>query len=358
MSLSTFFSWTSDDAATGELPALYPIALRKEDFINVDLVNIYSKILTDVVERTHGLKDESKSLLWDNCVMSESSDGLITLLCSAMADQKELFLVYKPALKVIRKATSQEQEQIKADYQKAGKSSVGIFISFKKYHKSEMLKLYADLEYCTIDALNKSLNLSKALQFKMSDLRGSVSLSDSTNVKAQAKAVADSLSDGKNVLLDAKDNIITQMPDLAAVENAMRFIDQKRSFYLGMPASYINGIAPKGLGDTGEGDAKSVERGLKSYYDSIIKPVLEAIFDGTKVTFKSDNSGQIASSLEALKTFDITSDELISAENKLKIINTLFDLPEDSVGDAPEPVEVVASAGGFNPKGATNQGFR
>ncbi len=91
------------------------------------------------------------------------------------------------------------------------------------------------------------------------------------------------------------------------------------------------------MGDSGEGDAKAVERGLKNYFFSIVKPVLETIF-GIKATFKSEDFRQISSSLEALKTFELTSDELISQDNKRIIINKLFGLPEDEKGDPPDPM--------------------
>ncbi len=343
MSLSSMFGW-SQQSGPQELPDLFPLGIAEKEFVTVDVISVFSKILTDVIERTQGLADQYQPSLWDNCVQSENSDGLITLLAKAMAGKKDLFLVYDSAVKLLRLATNAEEITIRADYAAKGESSVGAFISFKNYSRSDMVRLYSALEYCAIAGLNKSMNLGKALQFKINDLRGSVSLVDSEAAKTQAGTMARALSRGKDIVLDAKDLVETLKPDVKAVAEGIAFLDAKRSFYLGMPASYITGELAKGLGDSGQGDAKAIDRGLKNYFFSIIKPVLEAVF-GAKTTFKSEDFEQILSSLEALKIFELTSDELIGHDNKNLIINKLFGLPEDEVGDPPEKIDPMAVPG-------------
>jgi hypothetical protein len=332
--LTTWFGWSSSTERGSDLPDLFPLGLAEDVFVKTDVINIYTKILTDVIERTQGIPDNFEVSIWDNCLQSEASEGLVTLLAKAMADKKDLFLVFDKSVKVLRKATIEEERQIREDYKKGASSPTGAFVSFKNYSRTDMLILYSALEYCTIAGLNKSMNLSKAIQFKVSELRSSVSLADSSAASAQGLTIATALKNGKDVLLDAKDSVATASPDLTATQASMGFLNQKRSFYLGMPASYITGEAPKGLGDSGEGDAKAVERGLKNYFFSIVKPVVEAVF-GSKTTFKSEDFVQLSTSLEAMKTFELTSDELISQDNKRIIINKLFGLPEDTKGDPP-----------------------
>jgi len=179
------------------------------------------------------------------------------------------------------------------------------------------------------------------LQFKMKSLRASVSEGDSETVVAQAKAIAKALGDGGDVLLDGEDTIETLIPDLGAATKSMDFIAQKQSFYLGVPATYLTGLAPSGLGDSGEGDRKAVERGLKPFFQSIIKPVLDSIFDA-QVTFKTEDFGGVTAALMALKDFEITTDELISAEDKKLIIHKMFNLstdPKDLKITKTKPVE-------------------
>lgn len=337
---SIISSGSSADHA--EIKNVFPFPISERDFVTIDLVNIYARILTDVLERTQGFNSEEQSLFWDNCLASEHSEGLVTMLATAMAGKHDLFIVYDKALKLIRKANTAEENIIKADYKKMGLSKAGVFISFKAYRKTDMLKIYSTLEYCAISSLNKSMNLSKALQFKAKNLRSSVSLSDSTEAAKQAQAVALALGNGNDVLVDAEDSLESMKPDLEAANSSMEFINQKRSFYLGLPAAYITGLSAKSMSDSGNGEAKAVERGLTGYYFSIIKPVCEAMFNKT-TEFKTEDYEQISTSLEVLKTFEITSDELLSKNNKQLIINRQFGLPDDAKGDAPKKTEAAPS---------------
>lgn len=328
-----------DAPTTEELPDIYSMSITQADFVTVDIVSIYSKILTDVLERTHGLSDDQVALLWDNCLKSNAIDGVITLLAKAMADKADLFLVYEKGPGVIRVATNDERTKIEEDYKKQAKSSIGVFVTFKNFKRSDMIRFYIGLEYCTVAALNKSMNLSKAIQLKISELRSGVSLTDSAQTKAQGVLIANSLARGGDVMIDAKDSIETNVPDLTAVKAAIEFLINKLSFYLGMPDSYLIGEQTEGIGSSGENDMRAVERGLKAYYFSIMKPVLEAIF-GATLSYKTQDVRQITSSLEALKTFDLISEEFVSKENKQKIINQLLNLPEDAEGD---PVKATAN---------------
>lgn len=333
--MSSWFSWLGNSSSKSELPNIFPLPVENAAFVANDVQAIYSRILTDVLERTQGIPEEKKKLLWDNCVANEVPDGLVTLLAKAMTDKSELFIVFDRATKVLRKATPEEQAQIKADYSKGAESKVGTYITFKNYKRTDMVKLYSALEYCNVAALYKTSNLSKAIQLKMTDLRGSVALTDAARAESQAKAMAEGLAAGKDVLMDAKDIIETAKPDLTATKSAMSFINEKRSFYLGLPPSYMGETDGASLGDTGKGDARKVERGLSNYFFAIIKPVVDAVFS-INSTFESDDFDQLTSALEALKTFELTSDEYLSHETKLTIVNKLFGLPPETEGDDPK----------------------
>lgn len=330
MNLSELFGWNKPAAGADELPDIFPMPVAQSDFVRTDIVSIYGKILTDVLERTHGLNEDQIGICWDSCVKSSSSDGLITRFARGMSEKQDMFLVYEKAVGVVRPATQVEMAQIKTDYETQGESSVGVFISFKNFSRSDMVKFYLSLEFLTVGSLHKSMNLSKAVQIKIADLRASVSLVDQDGAKSQAQAIAKSLGAGKDVLLDAKDTIETSIPNLSAVKESISFLVKKLSFYLGLPESYLVGEQTAGIGSTGENDLRAVERGLKSYYFSILKPAFESLF-GVKTSYKSQDFRQIASSSEILKTFALVDDSLVSAENKRRIVNRLLDLPEEAV---------------------------
>jgi hypothetical protein len=318
-----FFGLTVGTRSTGSayLPDTFPMPIASNVFVENDVQAVYAKILTDVIERCDGIPEEAQPSLWDSCLQSEAPEGLVTILSKSMEKMTELFLVYKDT--VLRHATSEETAQIRADYKKSGKSNVGVYVSFKNYKKTEMVQLYSTLEYCVISALYKGSNLSKAIQYKISDLRSSVGLTDSALAKAQAKEVADALALGRDVMLDAKDEIASHKPDLEATKQSIEFLDSKRCFYLGLPRSYINGEQSGGLSDTGSGDSKAIERGLKNYFVSIVKPVLEAVF-GIKVTYKGTDMVQIDTALEAMKTFELVGENLLSLETKRSVIAKLL----------------------------------
>lgn len=333
MKLFSFLNRTSDASGDCELPDIYPLALTCNVFIKADLKATYRKILTDTLERTHGLNDDQSQLLWDNCVQNESTSGLVTLLVEAMINKADLFLVHNKAVKVLRPATSAEQQQIRADYKQKGDSKIGVFLSFRNYDRTDMLSIYAALEHCILASLHKTVNISKAVQIKMSELRASTSLADSGVATAQAKALAEALKSGKDVFLDADDEITTATPNIAPTEKAITFLDAKRAYYLDLPISYVSGLQTPGIGSTGEADMRAVERGLKQYFFSIIQPTLKAIFDAD-TEFKSQDFRQITSALEALKTFDLVSDENFSVEAKREILARMFDIDPDAEAKA------------------------
>lgn len=336
------------------IPNIYPLSCQFDLFVKADLKYIYTKILTDVVQRTQGIGDKIQTALWDNCLESEASKGLISLIAEAMVDKAELCLTYRND--VLRKATQEETAQIKSDYKASNKSSVGVFISFKSYDRTDMLKIYSGMEYAVLNSLNKSMNLSKAIQLKMANMRKSVGGFDSAQIVEQAKAIATGLSEGEDVLLDKEDAIETSTPEMSSTEQAIRLLDAKRAFFLSMPISYVTGLQTSGIGSTGEADTLAVERGLAQYYVSIIKPVMSALFRA-ETKFKSQNFRLIGPALEAAKTFELISDDHISHEQKGVILRGLLDLEEDAkkkdkvekaVKEAIAGTDASAAGGGAN----------
>ncbi len=324
----SIFSWafkSNAELGNSEIQSLFSLGISCEEFVKADMLQTYVKILTDVAERTHGLKDEQEPLLWDSAVQTNANEGLITLLAGAMVEKSELFLVYAQSVKVIRKATAAEETEIRADYKAKGESGTGVFISFKNYWRSDLLKLYSSLEHAVLASLNKTVNVAKSIQLKISDLRSSVSLNDSGIAREQAKSIAQAMRNGNDILIDAKDSVETAKPDTAPTEKAISFLDSKRAFVLGLPLAYVVGEQTGGIGATGEADMRAVERGLRQYFVSIIRPVFEVIFD-EDVEFKTQDFRQITSALEVLKMFDLTSEQNLSSKTKQNITARVFDV--------------------------------
>jgi len=247
------------------------------------------------------------------------------MLADAMLVKSDLFLVYKPSVEILRRADETERRQIEADYKAAGKSTVGIFISFRNYRKTEMLRVFSEMEYCIMASLHKTVNLAKAVQLKMSEMRSSVSLADSSVTIEQARSIADALRAGRDIVIDAKDDVTTSTPDLEPTKQAIAFLDAKRAFHLSLPLAYISGLQSGGIGSTGDADARAIDRGLKQYFVSILQPVFEEVF-GVDVEYRPEDDRQIEAGLEVLKAFELVSDTYLSAETKRTIVARVFDV--------------------------------
>lgn len=329
---------------------LFSLPVAEADFVRIEIETMFAKILTDVLERTEGVSDKIMPLLFDNCVQSETGDGLITLLAKAMTSKGELFLIYKGNLGTLREADGTESAKIREDYKKDGKSALGVFISFRNYKRTDMLKFYGMIEFSTIGGLYKQAKVSEALQFKMKELRTSVGLGDSEVAKVQAKDMSDALAAGQDILMDGGDEIVSPTPDLGPIKQSIDFLDAKRTTYLGMPRSYFSGEGQSGIGDSGNADQKAVERGLKGYYFAIVKPALKAIF-GIETNFQSEQSDQTTLGLEAARSFELIGEEYISKENKLAIVNRLLNVKSKLGTEAPPP-----ATPGRTPPGAGGDG--
>jgi hypothetical protein len=242
-----------------------------------------------------------------------------------MTDKADLFIVYIPSINLLRRANDTEKEKIIADYKSTGKSSQGIYISFKRYRRTQMLEIYSAFEYCVLGSLNKMLNIAKALQLKIHELRASTSLADSGVAVAQAQSIAKALRNGNDIMIDKLDDIMTANPDTSTSEKSISFLDTKRAFILDLPIAYVTGKQTGGIGSSGENDMRAVERGLKQYFVSIVQPVLKALFEA-ETEFKSQDFRQMTTALEVLKTFDLVSDENMPKEMKLEILARVFDV--------------------------------
>lgn len=328
MSVLSFLFPTGTKTTELSLGEIFPLKIIAQDtFIKQDVLSTFKKILRDVLAKTHGLNDEQSQAMNDSCVATDAAKGLVTLLSETMYNQTDIYIVYKN--NVIRIADAEEKKQIEADYKKQASSKVGIYVSFKNYDAATRLKLYSALEFLSTCSIYAQSNLSKSVQVKIDKLRASVSLTDADAAIAQAQAIASALKAGNATLLDSGDAIVVPTVDTSAIEKALEFINAKRAEILGMPITWLEGVTASGLSNSGEADQRAVERGLKFYFDWIIRPVCYALF-GVKVTFKTQDFRLLTSALEALRTFDMTSDSYLPQEKKIEIVARVFDIePEE-----------------------------
>lgn len=334
------FQFGQPQSVLTNLPVVWEMKLRASLYIEIQLRSIYARILSEVLARSHEIPDEFRPLLRDS-MEGMGQLGLIEQLVCAMANQSELILKYDAGILYVPEYA--EKYKILLDWKAGKKSPRTLVMSFQKYYKTTMLRQYLEHKYLLLCTQNKALNLSSALQIKISDLRSSVSLSDSDKAKDQAVQIAQSLLNGSPALLDAKDMLELLTPDMGPLKEVGHDLHSEISLILGLPISWVAGTQKVGLGDSGDADSRSIERGLEPYFWESIYPSFVHLFDH-KLKFKSEDYKNMAQALEAVKIFELIGETFLSVDNKRLIVSKLFDIPLEELPDGPaeEPIALPA----------------
>ncbi|MDR3050006.1 MAG: hypothetical protein LBV16_09295 [Elusimicrobiota bacterium] len=303
-------------------------SISKALFIEYALENIYRKILTDCYAKSQGISDKNKVFYWDSVVKSwgksAAGAGLITMLSKCMAKKADLFLTFKES--VLREANSSEQKEIENGFKnKDNKAAVsnGFWFSFTDYTLTDILKVLYLFQYLILASAHTGMNVAKAVQLKIHELRNTIAYSEKDQAAEQAIAIMSGLKSGKAVLLDALDKIENAAVDMKSTETAIAFVNNLISFYLNMPLSYINGQLTTGISTTGESDNIAVERGLEAFFNSIFKPVSDEIFK-SDLSFVSDNWRVLQSGAVILQTMSMLDDNILALDIKRNVVNAIF----------------------------------
>jgi len=307
------------------LDAPFCIKFTASHFEKIKTENLYKKILQRCYSRSEGAKDAEKiQSLFDSSEKSGSPRGLISLLAKAMADKAEIAVIYGSG--VTRLANSAEKEQIKKDYEKTAKSSLGILLSFKDYCLTDLVNGYMSMIYDILSTMNTQVGLAKALQIKVSMLRGTVSVNGKDEPIAQAKAINEALTKGQSVLLDEKDKVEVLALDSDSVKNAMTLIYSQLCAEIGMPLSFVTGELASGMSATGEADSNQQEEGLQDFFNSIFKPCCDKLY-GWDLRFVSDDWRYFSSMIGSLIAVENSS--LLSDQQKRAFADRLMPIGKD-----------------------------
>jgi hypothetical protein len=304
----------------------FPFPISQVGYVGNRLMHLYSKILRDCYSRTAGIDDKLKPLFWDTVVKSygksNADKGLISLLADAMANRKDLFLIYRKD--VLRTADNAETQEIKEAFER-GKSAKGggFWFSFRGFEMSLILDVLLSLQFAAMSTTYTGMNASKALQLKIHQLRVLVADSEKEAPQKQAKAIVDGIKNGNSVLLDALDKVETTAVDMTSTKTSIDFIGGLIAETLNMPLYYVNGELQTGLNATGEADNSAVERGLEAFFNSIFKPVVDELFN-LQVSFVSEKWRLLLSSGSALKTLESISEQIIPLRVKQKVAESVL----------------------------------
>jgi len=323
MSAKDFFGGlfrSSSEETEIRLEAPFCMKISKTEFCKIKTELLYKKILNRVYSRTEGAKGDDKiNSLFDSMERSGAPRGLISLLACAMTNKKEMGIIYRDG--VVREANYDEKKIIEEDYKKFAKSSKGVLVDFRKYDLTDLMFAYMAIIYDILTSLNTQVGLAKALQIKISNLRGTVSAVGKDEPIEQAKKINESLKTGRSVLLDAKDTVETLKIDAGSIESAIKFVCALIASELGVSLSFITGELTTGMSATGEADANADEYGFQDFFNSIFKPVCDKLYNWD-LRFISDDWRYFSAMIGSLIAVENSS--LLSEEQKKAFADRLM----------------------------------
>jgi hypothetical protein len=309
------------------ISAIWDMQLRSNIYTEIYLNAIFTRILSEVFYRSEPISDEFRRLLRTSYAGS-GQKGLIEYIVCAMVGQKDLVLKYEAG--ILHEPNYGEKSKILDDVKKGTKLEQTLVLSFREYHKVTVLRQYLLHKYLLLCTQNKALNISTALQLKIDGLRSTVGMKDFKSEGGpydQAKEIVNALLDGRPAVLDSKDTLDLLAPDISPLKEVSSDLHSEMAFILGMPISWISGIQKGGLGDSGDADARAIERGLEPYFWESAYPSFESLF-GVKLKFQTEDYRNIQPALEAMRTFQLDEGELLPKEIQQKILYQLLDIKE------------------------------
>lgn len=309
MSIKDIFSFQKKDTPTDYSVSLsFPLAYNNKnaEFAHTFVLELYRRILTDCFNHAANFETDKQGALWDSVLSygaGKGAEGLISALANAMTSRKDkVYLVLDD--RFIRAATQQEEKEIDANPLKKG----AVCLCFADFKQATILLVLASLVERLLENANAGLNISRSVLIQIANLRENISLANSADAIAQAKAIEQGLKSGKGALLDAADKVEVPVFNTDPLESALETLYGLMSFFTGLPRAYVSGELTGGLNSTGEGDADATEQGLKFYFSSIFKPVCDQLF-GVDLKFKTSQWRKLAEIANLLPVVD-ASDSL------------------------------------------------
>lgn len=303
-----------------DLIAPFCVEMKAADFVDFKVITLYAKILRRCYAKSSGLSDEQAANLWDSVDLGDAQHGIINKVSFAMAKKKELILFKDGG--IVREAEQAEADQIKKDYEERGRSDKGVYLNFKKYAMTDVLRLYMAFIFEIIRGAWVNVNLTKALQLKIADARKTIAASDAADPMQVASNVVNALKDGKSVFLDAGDEVKTTDLQTQAIKDALSLVYGLLAGELGVSTAFICGELTSGMAVTGEADVNANEDGIKDFFNSVFKPIMDKLF-GVSLKFKSDNWRRIKEFAQIIPFVETA--EYISEEKKRELLERLFE---------------------------------
>ena len=298
--------------AGSDLVAPWRLDLDRIEFVRLKIFSLMQKIFKDCYRFSTKLKDKDKELaLFDTIVYKDAQFGLISLIAWMIATFDTKYLVY--AHGVVREATPEEQAKIDEDYKSGMTYKYGIILDFKKYSIGKLLAHYFHQIYTIEQANNNSLALGGTVQYKVSDLRSKIGLTESMSdeTRNQAKEVCRYAKDGKPIVIDAADSLeqTDAGKNVSVADSSRDRCYRELAAALGGPVSYITGQDEEttGSGYSYERLDGRAEDMIRNFWITVFEPIIKTLMQ-SKIDFVSQKWMTVKEnlgSISMIETIDV-----------------------------------------------------
>ena len=303
----------------------FNLSLKETEFVDYMVSDLYQSILTMCFDKIifpdaeKDFKDKITPSFYDNLSVEGINKGIIKNLAYGIVQNQKVFLVNASAGDniIVRQGT---QEELQKYEKEQGNIKNQIQMDFTKYNQSKVLKLFYSMIYWIIRATNTNVKISNSVLVKIAKLRELVAKEDAEEVIKQAKEINDAIKRGNSIVADKDDTMERLEINSQATKDALDVAFSLVSGLIKMPLSFVNGELTTGLTQTGDSDNLAIERGLKNYYYTILKPCTEKLFD-TKIRFTSDNTAKLKTLIGILPQLELST--LLTDDEKRAIIEDL-----------------------------------
>lgn len=307
-----------------DLKLCFNLKLGEKDFVDYMVSDLYQTILTMVFDKMifpskKDLKDEITASYYDNLSVEGINKGIIKNLALGIVQNQTVFFVNASTGKdvIVRLGTTEEEQK----YDEAeGNIKKQVKMDFTKFNQVKLLKLFYQMIYWIIRATNTNVKISNAVLVKIARLRELVAKEDADDVVKQAKEINDAIKSGNSIIADKDDTMERLEIKSQSTKEALDVVFSLISGLVKMPLSFVNGELTTGLTQTGDSDNLAIERGLKNYYYTILKPCSEKLFDA-KSSFVSDNTARLKTLIGILPQLELS--EILTDEEKRLIVENL-----------------------------------
>lgn len=309
-----FLGFKNRAPRTAEMTTLacpYKLCMCEGDFVRVKTLALLERILKRCYHKTVGINENAFDNIAQSVFLSVEGgaerNGTIPLVARAMLDRAKIYLVYAENLGLVRRATTQEQQELDRKYKENNNATGkldgglrGMMLNFMNYDLVLLIKCYMSMIYAVMDSGNTQVNLSRSLQIKINKLRDNISVLTSDDATSQANNINDALKRGNSVLLDNLDNVIQTAVNADSTQKALDIFYSALAADIGLSMSFVSGVLTSGMSATGDADINYEENGIKDFWTTIWRPICVKLYGQDRVRFNTDKWRNLTARLQNL----------------------------------------------------------